>query len=49
MFIMFKVLIAQKLFNLKHMLSFSRLLGLRIGEIVPDYTSFSGFRDALAP
>jgi hypothetical protein len=44
-----QVLITQRLFNLTHMLSFSRLLVLRIGETVPDYTSFWGFRDALAP
>lgn len=55
--LMFKALIIQRLFNLSDeqleyqitdRLSFTRFLGLHIGETIPDYTSFWGFREALA-
>ena len=55
--LMFKTLIIQRLFNLSDeqleyqitdRLSFTRFLGLHIGETIPDYTSFWGFREALA-
>ncbi len=51
--LMFKALIIQRLFNLSDeqleyqitdRLSFSRFFGLHIGETIPDYTSFWGFR-----
>lgn len=54
--LMFKALIIQRLFNLSDeqleyqitdRLSFTRFLGLHIGETIPDYTSFWGFREAL--
>ena len=54
---MFKALIIQRLFNLSDeqleyqitdRLSFTRFLGLHIGETLPDYMSFWGFREALA-
>lgn len=55
--LMFKALIIQRLFNLSDeplefqitdRLSFTRFLGLHIGETIPDYRSFWGFREALA-
>jgi transposase, IS5 family len=55
--LMFKALVIQRLFNLSDeqleyqitdRLSFTRFLGLHIGETIPDYTSFWGFREALA-
>lgn len=55
--LMFKALIVQRLFNLSDeqleyqitdRLSFTRFLGLHIGETIPDYTSFWSFREALA-
>ena len=54
--LMFKALIIQRLFKLSDeqlefqitdRLSFIRFLGLHIGETIPDYTSFWGFREAL--
>lgn len=55
--LMFKALVIQRLFNLSDeqleyqitdRLSFTRFLGLHIGETIPDYTSFWGFREAVA-
>jgi IS5 family transposase len=55
--LMFKALVIQRLFNLSDeqleyqitdRLSFTRFLGLHIGETIPDYTSFWGFRETLA-
>lgn len=55
--LMFKALIIQRLFNLSDeqleyqitdRLSFTRFLGLHIGETIPDYSSFWRFREALA-
>jgi IS5 family transposase len=54
--LMFKALIIQRLFNLSDeqlefqitdRLSFTRFLGLYIGETIPDYSSFWRFREAL--
>jgi IS5 family transposase len=54
--LMFKALIIQRLFNLSDeqleyqitdRLSFTRFLGLHIGETIPDYSSFWRFREAL--
>ena len=54
---MFKILILQRLYKLSDpqvefqitdRMSFTRFLGLRIGETIPDYSTVWRFREALA-